>query len=145
MKKAATLIVLLLGLGALAQEKPRQHRQQHAGLEELSPRQRADLHSKRMALRLDLDTGQQQQVAAVLEKHFAERKPARGRAGSDSIAPTAGARYARMSRHLDRQLAMQQEIKKILSEAQFDKWLELRADAHRERHRKGRRHGHRAG
>jgi hypothetical protein len=147
MKKAATLILLLLGLGAMAQEKPRQHGQKHEDLEKLSPDQRADLQSKRMALMLDLNTIQQQKVASVFEKHFAERKHMKGRAGAgkDSLAQSAEARHARMSRQLDRQMALQQEMKKILSETQFEKWLEHREEARRQHGRKGPRHRQRRG
>lgn len=147
MKTAATLILLLLGLGAMAQEKPRQRGQKHPELEKLSPEQRADLQSKRMALMLDLNTDQQQEVASVLEKHFAERKPMQGKAPAqrDSLAQSAEARHANMSRRLDRQLAVQQEMKKILSEKQFEKWLDHRAEVRRQHGRKGSGHRQRRG
>ena len=140
-------MLLLLGLGAMAQEKPQRHGQRHADMEKLTPEQQADLQSKRMALMLDLDAGQQQQVAAVLEKHFAGRKPMQERAGGqrDSLARSAEARHARMSRHLERQMAMQQEMKKILSEEQFDKWLEHREEGRRKHGRKGPGHRQRRG
>jgi hypothetical protein len=100
-----------------------------------------------MALMLDLNTSQQQKVAEVFEKHFAERNPMKGRegAGKDSLAQSAEARHARISRQLDRQMALQQEMKKILSETQFEKWLEHREEARRQHGRKGPRHRQRRG
>lgn len=125
MKRILTLGLLLATIGVTAQHRAHQRHPQKA-LKELSPEQRATLQSKKMVLALDLDTRQQQQVATLLKKRFETREKMRAAhreaEGDSAKRLTSEVRYARMNARLDREIAFQQEMKNILTEAQFQDW-----------------------
>lgn len=145
MKKICTLSLIFLTLGAFAQQ--RGHRGNiHQARQELTAEQQATLQSKRMALALELDTPQQQAVQRLLESRFEARPQMRGRrqgAGRDSSL-TPEARYQRMEARLDRELAFRQELREILTEAQYAQWKtqQARKRAHRRGHHGRRGPGH---
>lgn len=141
MKKTVTFCLLLITLGATAQQAPH-HRKGRPHLDrELPVEQRASLLSKKMTLSLGLTDQQQKQVAALLSKELASRQELREavRNQPDSLpAPTPQARYERLDRHLDLQIAFQRELREILTESQFEQWKDRRGDP-RQRHRTGSR------
>mgnify|MGYP006309208501 CR=1 FL=1 len=106
---------------------------------ELTPGQRAGIQAKRMTLALGLDERQQEQVGTLLLQHLREREQERerrraeGTSGEDNDAEK---RYLRINERLDRQIALQEQLRGILSERQFETWK-----SRREARRPG-RHGH---
>ncbi len=128
MKKILTLGLVLLTFGAMAQQKPHRGEMRKAH-SELSPEQRATLQSKKMALALELDTRQQNQVASLLKQRFEKRDEVRAnrqaKAGDSTKRPSPEERYNRMNSRLDQELAFQGEMKKILTESQFEKWRKM--------------------
>lgn len=141
MRKILTISLLLMTLGAMAQQRPHRGQMQKAH-KELSPEQRATLQSKKMVLALDLDTRQQQQVETLLKKRFETREKMRAThrktAADSSNRLSAEERYTRMNARLDQDIAFQQEMKNILTEPQFDQWKK-RHDAKRRAHHKQRK------
>ena len=103
---------------------------------ELTTGQRATLQSKRMALALGLDSQQQEQVAAALNKHLEqagqERTREQEQAGTGPDMDPQG-RYLRMNERLDRQIAFQDELRGILTAQQFEMWKTRREARHSRR------------
>ena len=143
MKKILTLSLLLLTLGATAQQRGH-HREAQKALTGLSPEQRATLQSKKMVLALDLDTRQQQQVQSLLKKRFETREKMRATqresTRDSSKRLTSEERYTRMNSHLDREIAFQQEMKNILSETQFEQWKKRHGAKKRALHKRLKQH-----
>lgn len=141
MKHWILTALLLGGLSLSAQQGPG-HRQQQ---ERLSPAQAAELQSKRMTLALNLDDRQQSQVQSLLEQEMQWRQENRPARRDSTAAPDPGKRFEHMNARMDRQIAMQRNLKEILTAAQFEKWQALRKEHRGKRprgpHRKeGRRH-----
>ena len=119
-KILSIVIVALLTVSTFAQEKQRrQHRS------DLSPDQTAELQTKKMTLHLELNEKQQQQIleinkrnAIVREQNMQEHKAIREK----SEKPNNEELVKRRSARLDKQIAHQKEMKKILNEKQFETW-----------------------
>lgn len=107
----------------------------------MTAEQRAELQSKRLSLQLELNDAQQAQVQKVLVLQFqkADQKRAahqQDRAeGNTPKTLSADERFELQNQRLDEQMAMQEEMKKILSPEQLEKWKEIRKD----RNQKGKR------
>ena len=125
MKKVFILLTLLLGTAGFAQG-PQGHHHREMEHMEFTPEQQATLHSKRLALALDLNEQQQSKVMALQLKRAEERKALMEahRKNSDTAKQpaTPEERFNRLNARLDRQLVYKSEMKKILSEAQYRKW-----------------------
>ena len=146
MKKILTLGLLLLTVGAMAQNSPRRG-EMHKAHKELSPEQRAILQSKKMVLALELDAQQQKQVESLLKERFETRAKMRAshreaaRDSSNRRSPEE--RFTLMNAHLDQEIAFQNQMKNILNESQFDQWKK-RHNAKKRGHQQ-RRKEHRQG
>ena len=123
-KILSIVIVALLTVSTFAQEKQRrQHRS------DLSPDQTAELQTKKMTLHLELNEKQQQQIleinkrnAIVREQNIQEHKAIREKNEKLNGEELVKRRSAR----LDKQIAHQKEMKKILNEKQFETWKNSR-------------------
>ena len=139
-KILSIVIVALLTVSTFAQEKQRrQHRS------DLSPDQIAELQTKKMTLHLDLNDKQQQQIleinkrnAIVREQNRQEHKAIREK----SEKPNDEELVKRRSARLDKQIAHQKEMKKILNEKQFETWKNSRK--HKAHHMKKRMRKHKS-
>ena len=105
-KLVLSAMILFTGVLALAQRG-----EGYRGrLQELSPTQMANLHTKKMTLALDLDTSQQAQVQAIHLEAAQRRKAKMGsrnnRGGTnDRSELSAEDRYNRKMEQLDRKIA----------------------------------------
>lgn len=123
-KILSIVIVALLTVSTFAQEKQRrQHRS------DLTPDQTAELQTKKMTLHLELNEKQQQQIleinkrnAIVREQNMQEHKAIREKSEKLNGEELVKRRSAR----LDKQIAHQKEMKKILNEKQFETWKNSR-------------------
>lgn len=94
---------------------------------QLTPEQRADLKVKRLTLTLDLTEAQQQKAKQIFLKNDIKRaeRPKNWKEMS------ASQKYEAKSANIDRQIALKNEMKEILTEEQIAKWeqqkLEKRA------------------
>ncbi|SHJ94603.1 Spy/CpxP family protein refolding chaperone [Pseudozobellia thermophila] len=139
MKKVFVIVLCMVGLTAMAQKGERGNR----GMKDLSPEQVATLQTKKMTLALDLTQEQQAKIQAInLEQakerkaKMEERKAAREK--GEAKKPTAEERYAMQNERLDKMIAHKAEMKKILSEEQYQKWQKM---AHNRKKKDGDRRG----
>ena len=125
MKKLLSMVILSLFLvSSFAQEK--QRKQRHS---DLTPEQIAEVQTKEMTLQLELNEKQQKQILKINKKMAIERKQQmKGhralREKSEKL--TSEELIKRKSARLDKQIAHQKEMKKILNEKQFETWKESR-------------------
>jgi hypothetical protein len=122
-----SILALLLTVSSFSQEKRKKVRQG----ESLSTEQMATLQTKKMALHLDLNESQQSAVAALMQKQMEERKLQREalrekRQNGEKL--TADEKFALRNDQLEWRLAHKEEMKKILSDTQYEKWDKMNAD-----------------
>ncbi|WP_411032389.1 hypothetical protein [Spongiimicrobium sp. 3-5] len=137
MKKVVLVVMLCVGVTALAQkEKGREHHRN--AFKDMSPEQVATLHTKKMTLALDLNETQQQQIqqlnlenAISRKAKIEERKALKEK--NENQKPTTDERFEMLNLRLDDKIAHQQKVKQILSEKQYDQWKRMQ-------HKKGMRH-----
>lgn len=123
MKKLGLILMILFSVSAFAQNMGRGQKMQGNNF---SPEEKAGFMSKRMAILLDLTESQQAEVQKILEEKVEEQKAYRTQMQQQSLQTRQQNRAERMNSRLDRQLAFQEQLKKILTEDQFTSWLELR-------------------
>lgn len=118
MKKAMLIFMALTTFAITAQNKDAVSKDHRGQLREnLTPEQRAELHTKKMTLALDLNDSQQQKVKQVF-LDMAKNKPAR----SNMKEMTDQQKFEAKSAMLDRRIAMKKQLKEILTEEQLAKW-----------------------
>lgn len=138
MKKVVLATMLLIGFTAIAQPSSSRERGARNGMQDLTPEQVATLQTKKMTLALDLTIGQQERIKAIqlenakLRKTKMEEHKAQKETG-EAKKMTSEERFAMSNARLDRKIAQKAELKKILSDTQYEKWEKAQ-------HRKG-RHG----
>ena len=139
--KVLVASTLLIGTMALAQRDA--HRGQRGEFrQDLTVEQLATLKTKKMTLALDLNKKQQEAIFefnmanAQFRKEKMEERKANKTSGERS-RPTSEERYSMENARLDRMIAQQQELKKILTDEQFDQWkkMQVHAYAHHKRSR----------
>ena len=140
MKKWIITGLLLATLPAMGQHSRKGEMRKNTE-HQMSSEQRATLKSKEMALMLDLSDSQLNQVQKTLEAHFEEGKTLRE---SRKDADESDDRFELRNARLDHQLALQEDLKRILSEEQYALWkkAQMRQHKKRERGRHHMRHAH---
>jgi protein CpxP len=135
MKKIGIVLMLLVGVSAIAQRGEKRSRE---GMKDLTPEQVATLQTKKATLALDLSEIQQGQMnALLLEKatmrktKMDERKAQKEK--DETKKRTSEERYALANERLDYQIAQKGKLKNILSDEQYEKWGKMQ-------HRKGKHH-----
>jgi len=111
MKQLIYTLTLLFCLSTYAQKAERG--------EKMSLEQRAQLQAKQMQLHLDFSAEKTPLIAEVLEKHNAQLKNLR----RDKSAKSS---FDNRMALLDLQIALKKEMKKLLSEEEFDAWEKMR-------------------
>ncbi len=132
MKKVICIVALFVGFLGMAQEG-KQHHQKERLLKELSVEQLATLRTKKMALALDLDQQQFDQVMQMQVENVAFHKAKaaeRAENKEDQKRPTAQERYQRVNERLDRQLAQEQQLKELLTQEQYALWKQMKIEKH---------------
>ena len=125
MKKIFSLAILaLLTASTFGQEHQKKNNRF-----DLTPDQIAEIQTKKMVLHLELSEKQQQQILEINKRNafdrkqnMEEHKPLREKGqkpNSDELAN-------RLNVRLDKQIAHQKEMKKILNEKQFETWKNSR-------------------
>ena len=125
MRKLVLTLLLLIGVSTLAQQgknnKP-----------DFTPEQEAQLRSKELKLQLDLDDKQMKQVEALELKKAQERasmRAERKEMKTDGLdKPTDDELFEMKNERLDKALQHQEEMKKILTSEQYEKWKALREE-----------------
>jgi len=130
MKNLILTMAMLLSLTAIAQKGDR-GRHHDKGMAEMTAEQVATLHTKKMALALDLTPKQQDEVLMINleEAEFRKAKMAERKAkkeDGEAKKPTQEERFQMQNELLDRKLAQQEKLKKILTDEQFELWKKAR-------------------
>ncbi|RTY90249.1 hypothetical protein [Flavobacterium sp. GT3R68] len=128
MKKIIVAALLIVGMTGFAQEKRKMHSDK-AGIEQMTPEQRSQLHLKKLTLDLDLNASQQKEMSKLLAEQSAKREAAMAERKATKDASkkmTSDERFARKNRMLDEQIAMKERVRKILTPEQMKKWEEMK-------------------
>lgn len=130
--------LFLFALMAFAQTDPKPEQRK----ERFTPEQKATLLTKKMQLKLDLSAEQYDKLLAVNtdfmdgKKEAVEKPKADGKKLSEK---SEKGKYELLNEKMDAKIAYQDKIKEILSEEQFEKYLQMpkeRGKRHQKHHRK---------
>jgi protein CpxP len=134
MKKLIIASLLFIGISSYAQDKKgTQKRMNRAVMEKFSPEQQNQLMLKKMTLELDLNGKQQEQIGQIISEQSKEREVMmqnHKEMREDNKKPTTDDRFEMKSKMLDKQIAMRDKMKKILSPEQFEKWHKMKKNHH---------------
>lgn len=132
MKHILTLIALCLTITVAAQRGP------HRDRASLEPEQQATLLTKKMTLALALDAQQADKVYQVQLEQAKKRKAfIEKRKKEKGTELTKEQRFEMQNKKLDAMIAVQNEMKQILTEDQFKKWQRL---AHKKKQSRKKKH-----
>lgn len=132
-------MALLIGVMAFGQRQGKMHSQHFNDLKEFSVEQLATLKTKKMTLALDLNDRQQEQIMDFHLEHIAFRKSKmeemqQKREAGELKKPTTEERYAMENARLDRMIAQQESLKKILNADQYEQWKKVQLHKHAQVH-----------
>lgn len=131
--KTFLVIVLAAATLQITAQQPRQEGpKDHERMMNLSAEEMANLQTKKMTLRLDLNDKQQKEIyamnlenAKVRKAHMAARKAQRESGNAER--PSQEQRVEMMNAMLDHKIEMKEKMKTILNEEQFAKWEKAQA------------------
>lgn len=128
MRKLALFVLLLVGISALAQQGKKMKNDRP----EFTPEQEAELKAKELGLQLDLNEKQMKEVQELELKLALERaakKAERKEMKAEGMEKPSDEELFKMKNEkLDQAMEHQNEMKKILTPEQFEKWKEMRND-----------------
>ncbi len=128
MKKLALIVAILISCTAFSQQNDRQERMKK--MMDASPEEMATLQTKRLTLALVLDEKQQKEVYELELAEAKERKAnwqERAENMKGAKKTSKADRKAIYDTMLEKQIAHQEKMQKILSEEQFDQWRKMKA------------------
>tara|TARA_R110002072_G_scaffold175538_1_gene331351 strand:- start:8890 stop:9315 length:426 start_codon:yes stop_codon:yes gene_type:complete len=123
MKTICTIILALITTIGFSQEKEQRKEMRQKMMQErqdLSPEQKAELSTKRLTLQLDLTEVQHKEIYEMYltnAKQVAEKRKLNNNTNQKEL-------YDRASERLNRRKAIQDKMKSILSESQYNTWKE---------------------
>lgn len=112
MNKRILIILLSLPMLSLGQTEKKDQK--------FTPEQRAIIKSKELALKLDLNESQEAKLLDLLKTTWSNKSH---KINHENLSKEE--RFARRSEHLNSQKEFQKELKKILTEDQFESWLQM--------------------
>jgi hypothetical protein len=124
MKKIVALLVLAIGFTFTTQAQ----KGKRGDLEKLSIKQQTELAVKKMTLKLDLTSSQQQQIRPLLADKIAKRKvmhekrEAMKESGKKRKELSANERFKKKNELLDNKIVFKAEMKRILNKQQYEKF-----------------------
>jgi hypothetical protein len=136
MKKLLVVAFLAMSMVGFAQKKEGKMNPERAEMEQLTPEQRTELMVKRLDLELDLTDEQEKQITTYLQSQEAKRaeKVAAFKAKkAEGKKLTADERFALKNEMLDQQIANKEQMKKILTPVQFEKWEQMKENKQNQR------------
>lgn len=131
MRKLILIVIAVLTLPAIAQERKQDKKRVHkkeALLKDITPEEAAALKVKQMTLHLDLTEAQQQKIKpllleeAKLKQQKRDDRKATVKENQVKEKPSKDEHLAMINERLDRQIAMKQKMKTILNAEQYKKW-----------------------
>ena len=126
MRKLILVALFLTGITAMAQDHGRKEGRGH--MANLSPEQMATLRTKRMTLALDLTEEQQSKIQDMFTKNAAERKAkmeAHKVRKEKGETLTEDEKFELENSRLDKAIAQKEEMKSVLNDEQYDKWVKM--------------------
>ncbi|MDF0709107.1 hypothetical protein [Flagellimonas okinawensis] len=129
MKRFAVVLVMLMSIGMAAQRNDG-HRARKGPNMDMTAEQTATLRTKHMTLALDLTEAQQDKVYEINLEN-AQLRQAKWDAlkaqkeSGEWKRPTTEQRFEMENARLNRQIAVQGKMKKVLNPEQYETWLEL--------------------
>lgn len=136
MKYLFSILFIGMTLVSFAQ-KPKGHMK---GMNDFTPDQNAIIQTKKMALALDLNTTQQNQILQLNKKQAINRKTkmeAHKAMMQSENKPSSDERFKMMNEMLDARLAHQVQVKKILNKDQYAQWKTMQKGKMTKMHKKG--------
>lgn len=136
MRKLILIVIAVLTLPAIAQERKQDKKRVHkkeALLKDITPEEAASLKVKQMTLHLDLTEAQQQKIKpllleeAKLKQQKRDARKATVKENQVKEKPSKDEHLAMINERLDRQIAMKQKMKTILNAEQYKKWEKTQA------------------
>lgn len=125
-KKLLVVTFILLGLNIYAQDK--NVLEEKTQMDRFTPEQRSQLKLKKMILALDLNSAQQNEMAAIINEQTAKNEALKQRKATEKASgkvPTAAERFELMNKNLDSKIAVKTRVKAVLNAEQFEKWEKL--------------------
>src|SRR5690554_4496803 len=119
MKNTLMIIIAFVTFTLSAQNeigKDKQFRQENR--KNFTPEQKAELHSKKLTLELDLTDSQQKEIKKLLLDH----KKQKSSNSEKRKGISAENKYEGKKTALDRRIILKREFKKILTSEQYEKW-----------------------
>jgi len=120
-----TAIVILFSLTISAQGQNQRQGQKQGQRPNYTPEQMATLQTNKLALRLDLNENQKKAIYKLNMKNAEEREAIRAefQKNKGQRTPiTSDERFERENSRLEKQIAHKTEMKKILTDEQFQEW-----------------------
>ncbi|MGB0879903.1 MAG: hypothetical protein ACPGTO_05005 [Polaribacter sp.] len=125
-KKIVSILVVVFAFTLVAQAQKRGKKMKGS---ELSVEQQTTLAVKKLTLALDLTDAQQRQIRSLIatkitdrKAHFKKMKVAK----KEGKKLSADERYAKVNEHLDKEIAMQNNMKRILNDEQYAKFKKMK-------------------
>lgn len=121
-------MIAIATLQVSAQDQKREMKKQHMTSKvNYSPEEMAQLQSKKLTLKLDLDAKQQNEVSALLLEQAKLRQSKKeaylkSKDKEEKKAFTKDERFKMANARLDQQIEMKKKMKSILSTDQYEKW-----------------------
>ena len=137
MKNVMIAFVILATVSMTAQRGPRGDMREKGA--DLTAAQIATLQTKKMTLALDLEDAQSKKVYDVLLSQAEDRKAmmAERKAQTERPELSKDERYKKMNERLDKQIAFQNDMQRILSDEQYDRFKKIQGKRKNKRDRKG--------
>jgi hypothetical protein len=146
MKKLVVIAVALFTINGMAQEKRTNQINQkgHSELmKQMTPNDIADLKTKRLTLKLDLNDEQQKKVhSLILNKAKANEnfRKERRESNLENKEKLTKDEFVKIENHkLDQQIKMKREMKMLLTPEQYTKFEKMKQRHHKKRERPGKK------
>lgn len=126
MKKVVNILIFVLAFTLTAQA---QKRHKKGKWKQLTTEQQATLSVKKMALALDLSDAQQRQIKPLLKQQIADKKAnweKLKKQKENDKKLTTDERFKMQNARLDKQLAFQKQMKRILNDEQYAKFKKMK-------------------
>lgn len=122
MKKLISLTVMIIMISFTINAQQNQPMKKRGN--NFTPDQEATIQSKKLALNLDLNETQQNQVYNLIKENAIHKE--KNKAAFKGSEITSEQRFSIANERLDRQIHQKEAMKKILTKEQFDKWEKMK-------------------
>ena len=125
MKKLVIIALLSLSMTGFAQEKKKQ---MNDGQPEFTAQQQNVLHLKKLTLELDLTAQQQKEISEIIANQQEKREATKAEMKKNRAEKkklTNEEKFVLKNRVLDEKIALKNQMKKVLTANQLEKWEKM--------------------